>query len=244
MNRITVLQDIVNTKKNATYLEIGVAYGNVLFQINAKTKIGVEPHPPEGFSNMLAERAQVDPSLQFYEQTSNHFFRRTAQKVLADGVDLIFVDGMHTYSQALADVENGLKFLKEDGVIVMHDCNPLSFATAYPIRRSFAEVRNLAKKGEIPGWNGCWNGDVWKALVHLRITHPDLQIFTLDIDWGLGVLTRRKRRTRQAGLCTLDTLKHSDYSLLERRRVPLLNLKHPKYLQEFLSSLNNSRGKS
>lgn len=233
MNRITVIRNIIEKKRDVAFLEIGVAYGNVIFQVNASRKIGVEPYPLKG--NFLGERIETNP-ISFYQQTSNAFFRRTACKILLDGADVIFVDGLHSYEQALRDVEN-MGYLKADGVIIMHDCNPLSFATAYPIRKSFDEALRLAKYGEIPGWNGCWNGDVWKALVHLRIAHNDLNIFTLDLDWGLDIITKSKSRVKKAKFCSLRTLKNFDYSLLEENRVKFLNLKHPKYLKEFISTL-------
>ncbi len=35
-----------------------------------------------------------------------------------------------------------------------------------------------------------WCGDVWKSFVKFRATRPDLQMRTVDCDWGCGIIRR------------------------------------------------------
>lgn len=236
MNRATVIQKVIDQVSAKTYLEIGVSTGQVLFNIKAPKRIGVDPAFNFSFTKKV-KLPFVQPKIHTYEITSDDFFAKHAEQVLKDGIDVAFVDGLHTYKQTLVDVENCLKYLNDGGVIIMHDCNPISAATAYPVKNSINEVLALAAKGEVPGWNGCWNGDTWKALVHLRIAHDDLSIFTLDIDWGLGVVIKGK--SNKLNDLTLEELDKADYSLLEKDRNHLLNLQPPSYLASFLKSLKS-----
>lgn len=231
MNRFTVLQNIINIIKAQVYLEIGVFNGDIISNITCNEKIGVDP---EFKFNWKKKVKKILPSSKFrtFEVTSDTFFENYAPNILTKGIDVAFVDGLHTYDQALRDVENCLKYLNKDGFIVMHDCNPNSRANEFPVKNSINEALELAKKGKIPGWNNCWNGDVWKALVHLRITHPELNIFTLDLDWGLGIITYGVPDSQPS--ISIQELKNSDYSLLESERSELLNLKNPTYLKTYL----------
>ena len=63
----------------------------------------------------------------------------------------------------------------------------------YPVKESIDEVHKLVENNELKGWEGNWNGDTWKALVHMRIIHPDLEIFTIDTDFGVGSNKEGKR---------------------------------------------------
>ena len=226
-----MIQSVIDKVRAKTYLEIGVRHGTILARIKCKNKVGIDPCLKMSGGKRLKNFVGI-MNFKTCRMTSDEFFLKKAQKTLIDGIDVAFVDGFHNYNQSLKDVENCLKYLNENGVIIMHDCNPLNYACAYPVKESVREVLELAEKGELPGWNDCWNGDVWKALVHLRIAHNDLEIFTLDLDWGLGIITRGNSNKLEN--YTIQDIKKADYSLLERDRMSLLNLKPPKYLYEFL----------
>lgn len=236
MNRLTVIQKIIDGIEAKSYLEIGVANGQVLFNVKTPIKYGIDPKFMFNIDEKLYENKAL-LSTNFYEMTSDKFFNEYADKELIKGVDVIFIDGLHTYNQSLKDVVNSLKFLNPNGVIIMHDCNPLSPATAYPVIDSINEVLEIAFRGDLPGWNGCWNGDVWKTLVHLRAEHENLEIFTLDLDWGLGIIYRRESSRLTA--IKIEDLKNVDYSFLDNDRVNLLNLKPPKYIDEFLKTIHH-----
>lgn len=68
-----------------------------------------------------------------YLKTSDLFFREQAPQVYKNKkIDIAFVDGMHTYEQSLVDNVNCLKYLREDGYIILHDCNPQSLESGSP----------------------------------------------------------------------------------------------------------------
>ena len=236
MNRLSVLQKIIDRVKAKTYLEIGVQTGVIISNINAAVKIGVDPNFL--LSKKLKLRKLVGLlDFKAIEKTSDAFFESDADSVLKSGIDVAFIDGHHTYNQSLKDAQNCLAYLNPSGVIVMHDCNPNNYACAYPISDSGSvdDVIKLAEAGELPGWNGSWSGDVWKAIVHLRMANQNLNIFTLDLDWGLGIITRGKGRP--VSDISVGELQKMDYWTLENNREVLLNLKHPKYLEEFLKQI-------
>ena len=67
------------------------------------------------------------------------------------------------------------------------------------IAERFAQVSkcNRLKVGAIIVKNGSilahgWNGTVWKVIYNLRSTRDDLQVYTVNTDWGVGVIRRGK----------------------------------------------------
>lgn len=231
MNRYHIIQNIIDATGAQTYLEIGIRRGSIIKNIRATDKIGVDP------AINFSWRMQIKKNLgmldfKVHEVESDVFFERSADNIYREkGLDVVFVDGLHEYKQALRDVQNSLKYLNQNGAIVMHDCNPLNAAGAYPVKKSFDELHDLIANGMIPGWNDCWHGDVWKALVHLRVEHDDLNIFTIDLDSGLGIITYGNGGKLKN--LTINELENADYSLLEANRHEFLNLKPPSFLSEY-----------
>jgi predicted O-methyltransferase YrrM len=74
-------------------------------KIKIQTKIGVDPI-----------------SGGTIRKTSDDFFKNNNVKF-----DIIFIDGLHEYSQVKKDIKNSLIFLNDDGVIFLHDCMPERF---------------------------------------------------------------------------------------------------------------------
>ena len=79
---------------------------------------------------------------------------------------------------------------------------------------------------------GIWNGDVWKAIVHLRSTRPDLLIGVFKCDQGVGFV--RKGTPESTLPYTVQQVEALTYADLKADRKRLLNLKSPRYLGEFL----------
>lgn len=235
MNRFTILQTIINSINAKHYLEIGVREGCILLNIPVKNKHGIDPKfkiPNLNVVDNLVVNDQNNNINFLYPMTSDSFFDKYAEKTLIHGIDVAFIDGLHTYNQSLKDAENCIKYLNPNGFIVMHDCNPLNYAMAYPIKQSINEVYEMSVRGDLPGWNGCWNGDVWKTLLNLRSQRKDINVFTLDLDWGLGVIT--KGEPENVFDFKIDDIEDVDYYFLEKHRNDILNLKEPKYIYNYL----------
>ena len=149
-----IIQDIINKKKYKSYLEIG-CFDNELFNhINCFKKVGIDPYTGGTI-----------------RKTSDKFFKDNNEKF-----DCIFIDGLHTYSQVKKDIDNSLKFLNPDGIILLHDCLPNNYFEQATPRSQYI-----------------WNGDVWKAIVECR-TNVDIDTYTCYADFGIGVILNRKNK--------------------------------------------------
>ena len=170
--RWDLIQHIIDKYNFKNYLEIGCDKNQSFSKIKIDNKIGVDP--VEG-GNIRST------SNQFFDSNKNRF-------------DIIFIDGLHHYSQVLKDINNSLKILNKDGFILVHDCLP----------------RSLAQQA-VPRYRGSWNGDVWKAIVELR-TKSNLNIFTSQIDFGVAVIQiSENKRLLKLDIKDFSKLKFKDY---------------------------------
>ena len=222
IDRILIIQNIINQKKANIYLEIGVYTGACFLNINAPKKIAVDPK--------ILIKKKKKRKIKYYEMTSDEFFEKEEKMLIKHGLDVVFLDGLHTYEQSSKDVLNCLKYLNENGVIVMHDCNPQSETMAFP-----ANSIEHAKSLNLPGWEGKWSGDVWKTVVYLRSNYDDLNIFVLDYDYGIGIITKGKQDSSLK--YSIEEIRNLTYNDLEKNRKNLLNLKSIEYFNNFLEKL-------
>jgi len=231
VDRIVICQAFLDAIGGGNYLEIGVNDGNSFIPIRAAAKWGVDPAYTLTRRRVL--KYQVFAALRLKEErlfrmTSDNFFRQQSPMLARRGVDVAFIDGLHTYEQSLRDVLNTLKCLRPGGVIVMHDCNPPTELAATPLE----SVPDIPK--DTPGWPGAWYGDVWKTIVHLRAMHPDLETIVLDCDAGVG-LVQRKPAPMMLRFST-NQIREMHYADLESNCHELLGLKPPAYLWEMVKT--------
>lgn len=135
-------------------------------------EIGVNTAAQPGYSHesiKVETKHGVDPNVDTtYRMPSDEFFAQNTNMY-----DIVFVDGLHIFDQAHRDIENALRFLNPGGTIVVHDCNPVREITQRPIRAS-----------------STWHGDVWKAILKLRMERTDVSIYTIDADEGCAIVTK------------------------------------------------------
>jgi len=206
--RTRLLQRELDRSSGRRYLEIGVGDGGVFLNLSARRKTAVDP---EGLP--LGRRLRHPSSLlrgRVHAMKSDDFF---ASAVSDREFDVCFVDGYHTWDQALRDVENCLARTPDDGVVVMHDCNPPNEP---------AGMRDPAEAARRPDGDGTWCGDVWKAVVLMRASRRDLQVEVLDTDYGLGIV--RKRPSEPIAVTPGDVLQMT-YGDLDADRERLLGLR-------------------
>jgi hypothetical protein len=226
VNRVKAVHQALAGRVTRVYLEIGVAYGLAFRCITADEKIAVDP----AFKLRACVRRLAEAKARathYFETTSDAFFSNETPFLEQRGIDVALIDGLHTYGQVVRDVENTLRYLRDDGVIVLHDCNPASALIAYAAR-SKADFR-----AQNHWWNVTWSGDVWKAIVHLRSTRDDLRIAVLNCDRGVGVI--RKEFPESQLSFSVAQIQALNYADLAADRERLLNLKPPAYLGEFLA---------
>ena len=216
INRTTVVQSLINSSKEKLYLEIGVFVGQNFLQIQSNRKIGVDPvlriKLPEKFK----------PTTHFYEIPSDQFFKESKDEILEKKADVMFIDGLHTYGQSLRDVINGLDYLKDDGVIVMHDCFPKCHAAAHPV---------MSEAQQMEGYQGFWNGDVFKAILWMRSFRDDLEVFVLDTDHGLGMVCKGKPQSTLS--LSAEQIEKMTYEEFAKDQVNYLNLKEKEYFLDW-----------
>jgi Methyltransferase domain len=230
VNRIRAVQQALAARSKPVYLEIGVSRGQAFQRISADVKIAVDP----AFRLTQRTRELADEKgreTHYFETTSDAFFTDQVAFLEQHPIDVALIDGLHTYEQVVRDVEYTVRYLKDDGVIFLHDCNP-AFELAG--RRADSWEDFMASQKGRPLAIGIWNGDVWKAIVQLRSTRPDLLVGVLKCDQGVGFV---RKGTPQSTLsytpAQIEALTYADLKA-DRRR--LLNLKSPRYLGEFLNA--------
>ncbi len=233
MNRMDIVQLVIDHLKARNYLEIGVKKGKLFLNVRAGKKLAVDPVLKIGAARKLKYSVRNTSNVfnEYYEMTSDHFFAGQAKRLAGlNKIDVVFIDGLHTYGQSLVDAQNCLKHLSEKGVILMHDCSPQSEVQACPAD-SRAHADNISPDGKTAGWSG----DVWKTIVNLRSNRPDLNIFVLDCDHGIGVIAYGKP-DKMLQLSEEQIVAMSYQDLAENRN-ELINLKPPEYIHKFLQNL-------
>jgi Methyltransferase domain len=229
MNRIRAVQRALEMRSNPVYLEIGVSRGQAFQRISADVKIAVDP----AFRLTQQTREAADAKgreTHYFETTSDAFFENEKAFLEQHPIDVALIDGLHTYEQVVRDVEYTVRHLRDDGVIFLHDCNP-PFELAGRRAESWDEF--MAQQSG-PLKIGIWNGDVWKAIVHLRSTRPDLLIGVLKCDQGVGFV--RKGTPESTLPYSVEQVEALTYADLKADRQRLLNLKPGRYVNEFLAA--------
>ena len=228
--RQDLIQLAIDRLAARTYLEIGVDEGQSFCAVNVPIKVGVDPVAPRP----AVARELGKPNVSYEAMTSDAFFETTARQRLPDGIDVAFVDGLHTYGQTYRDICNCLEYLNPAGVILVHDCLPASAEEA-----RVAETYDAAVRLNGPGWSGLWTGDGWKAITAVRAGRQDAVACVIDCDHGVGVVHRGANRSGvQVLSAEIDRLGY-DHLVAEPAR--LIGLRRPVYLLRALRRLQAER---
>jgi hypothetical protein len=223
MDRSEVIQYLINKKKYKRYLEIGVFNGEVFFKIKAPHKYAVDPvfrFVRETKYKMMFKNVS-NANAKYFTKTSDDFFKNDSPKLFSKRkIDICFIDGMHEFDFVLRDTLNTLKYLDDNGVIILHDCNPLT-----------ADAEVSYAEWEKRGFAAEWNGDVWKIIVYLRSLVDDINVFTLDTDQGLGIITKGLGQVKLN--FTEEQIRQMTFKDIDSNREQWLNLKPESYLLEY-----------
>ena len=162
----------------------------------------------------------VDPDSEMnakYQVESDSFFNDIAPS-LGYKYDVVFIDGLHHTDQVDKDIKNSLNYLNPGGVIVLHDCNPLS------------EMRQRVP-ADFDIWKYGWNGDVWKSIFKFRKENPYqlYKTFVIESDEGLGVIKPGEEGVE----LKLEYPSEFTYEYFNSNRQEILNLVR---VNEFLSN--------
>lgn len=214
MTRIDIINTLIRKYGYQTYLEIGVrVHADCFDHIIAPMKTSVDP----GYENATEKYD--------YKMESDEFFALLnaggRMEFPSDMKwDCIFIDGLHLAEQVERDVINSLEHLAVGGTIVMHDCSPPS--------------EMVARETYRPDWphTGDWTGTVWKAFYKFRHTRPDLAMWCVDDDYGVGIIQRGSN-----GMAPGDNPYYS-FDIMNRNRKEHLNLITPAEFLELFGGDN------
>lgn len=199
MTRVDII-NLLAIKINAEkYLEIGVLHGDAIRNVIIKNKVGVDVNNCDNIEGW-----------QHNIMTSDEFFKTNKTKF-----DVVFIDGLHEYSQVLRDIINAWNALSLGGFIVMHDCNPT--------------CKSWASKEQCPG---SWMGDVWKSVFDLINNYPNVKVNVVDTDCGCGVIQKTSNDILEYKYNQeIDNL---EYEFLEQNRNEVLNLISVEEFKEWI----------
>lgn len=219
INRTTVTQHLINKVEYKNYLEIGVERGINFFQIRCKNKFAVDIKfkIPGGFKNTESEK--------FYEMPSDEFFKNPPDEIVKNGIDIVLIDGGHTYKQSLKDLINSLKYLSQNGIIVLHDCLPTSESCAAPTWEEAEKYQDF---------QGAWSGEVYKTIINIR-RRDDIFCAVLECDHGVGIV--RKGNPENKIKITDEEIERLKFHDLMKNKEELLNLKPKEWFWNFLENL-------
>lgn len=230
MNRISLIQEIFQNTDFENYLEIGCQTGKSFLPIKAKNKIAVDPEFKISLKNKIKWLIKEPRNFnnKFFEEESDTFFHKRKEFLKELGqLDVVLVDGLHTFRASLNDVLNSLKYLNTRGIIIMHDCLPPFKAAALPYYPSLEESKG------IEGWTGQWTGDVWKTIVYLRRKFKEqLDTCVINMDFGLGIIRLKSKISKSTLVIDEEIFSEINkltYEDLMENTKALLNLKDPEY---------------
>lgn len=189
MLRTEIIQKFITKRNYKSYLEIGT-YRNVNFdKITIDNKVSIDPDPEAKAT---------------YQMTSDEFFA-----VNKDKFDIVFIDGLHEHNQVYKDIQNSLKFLNPNGVIILHDCMPKNEKMQLWDNKShqFEE----------------WTGDTWKAY-YKALNEINYKVYVLDTDYGCGVIDTSHPKQKLAHRVDMEELTYQDYlNLKEENKYNIVN---------------------
>lgn len=175
-------------------------------------------NPEHNFRHIRAHKKfSVDPGVEFsanpvdFPMTSDEFFYRLEHHALLPSdtrFDVIFIDGLHVAEQVDRDIENALRWIRDDGFIVLHDCNP---PAEWHARENYTYSHTPAR--------GMWNGTTWKAFYRRRL-QKNLYSCCIDTDWGVGVI----QKTHNIGAPAENKNPFFEFQVLDAHRAQHLNL--------------------
>lgn len=139
------------------------------------------------------------------QMTSDDYFKSIEKE--GELFDIVFIDGLHHKEQVIKDVKNTLKHLSKKGTIILHDCLPTT-----------------EEMQKVPRIQKVWTGNVWEAIVELRKTRINLNIFTIDTDMGCGVIQFGK----QEKLINEDPINYKNFEKNKKKWMNIISIEEFK----------------
>lgn len=162
-NRKHFITTLINLCNYKSYLELGVDDGRNIVYVATNTNVecvGVDVNQPTSY---LGFRFKMGTTQQFFEQNSSMF-------------DVVFIDACHNIDNVIEDLENSLKVLNKNGVILLHDTDPVD--------NEFIDDGGVR-----------YSANAYKIVDYISKNHTDLNAIVLPIDeTGITIVNRKEDR--------------------------------------------------
>lgn len=201
VRRINRLFDFTQAQN---YLEIGVEAGLTFADIKAQRKIAVDPE----FEFDVSKRLSHQDS--YYQMSSDAFFAKFQADLL---FDVVFLDGLHNFSQTYRDLINTLEHLSPEGFILIDDVFPSDEFSYIPdMKEAFRDRARSVAPRELTDYS--WHGDIFKVVAIIHDFHQNLQYRTFWNGENAQTLVwwdyEQARTTRFRGLAEISNLSYTD----------------------------------
>jgi predicted O-methyltransferase YrrM len=158
-DHITFAQWIVNRKQPKVVVDLGVDYGYSTFcfalpQIG--TVYGVDSFAGDAMAGVKNTYEYVKQKKQELQLNNIQFIKGyfgLVAKQWKHPIDILHIDGFHTYQAVKNDYDTWNKFVKDDGVILFHDT--IVERPGYEVNKFFAELRFAEDKLYLLAWSWC-----------------------------------------------------------------------------------------
>ena len=150
LQRAEVINYFIKRCGYQRYLEIGVASGTTFNAVEAAYKVAVDPHFQTKPESLQGES---------FELSSDRFF----DEHLTATFDIVFIDGLHTFEQALRDFTRAMGRVPRSGLILLDDCNPGDYLASLKDHSLCA-----SGKRQMHAPDADWMGDVYRTILFIR----------------------------------------------------------------------------
>jgi hypothetical protein len=199
MLRSEINNELLKAYTAPSYLELGVWKGDTFHAVNASRKVAVDP-----LFLFDVEKARAgNANCEYYQMTSDEYF---SQPSSLEHFDLIFIDGLHTFEQALKDLLHSIVRLRQGGLIVVDDVIPDSYESSLHSHSDMCAMREA--RGDP---SRSWMGDVFRVVFFIEAFLLDFSYCTVQENHGQLVLWRNARRVELAQDARLEQVARRDF---------------------------------
>ncbi len=159
-----------------TFFEIGTFVGYNVLQIEAQKSFAIDKE-----LRIPSWENNIDPTVSFYNMTSNLFFKDHNSEIATCGIDACLIDGARDYENQLKDVQNCLKYVNDNFLMVIPNCLPSNTAAA---------LASLQEAQQHASFTGEWFGEAYKTLLWLSVNYQDLEITIIKENGGTALIQK------------------------------------------------------
>jgi len=207
-SRLNAIAKICNAR---TYLEIGVQTGQTILSVDVPFKVGVDPY------FVFDWQKQQNTSTRFFQCESDLFWRGIAANEPDYSFDLIYLDGLHTFTQTFRDFCSSLAFSHPKTMWLIDDTLPTGPLAAIPSWKKAYIMRKLLCINE-----SSWMGDVYKVVFAIHDFFPQFSFLTFP-GHGQTLVWHKNRsdfKPRWNSLASITRMNYSDF----RRNREIMNV--------------------